>query len=291
MDLSLFPQILLNGLMIGGIYALIASGFTLILGVIQVFNFAQGQFYMLGAFIAIAVVTNLGLPYPVAIIVALLATAILGALLYFAVIQWTTRSGFFNTMLVTVAFGTIVAQTAMLSFGSREAVLPPVVPGTLSLGGVTIPNGKLVVIAGAVVVMAALHFFMKTRIGVSMLAASENRDVASLQGINPKRVFWITMAVGCGLCGVAGALVAPVLAASGTMGSTIFIKALLVVLVGGTGSMSGALLAAFVVGIAESLAFHFVGHLGLLVIFVLVAILIFFRPGGLLGKPLPVPGE
>jgi len=284
-------QIFLNGLMIGGIYALIASGFTLILGVIQVFNFAQGQFYMLGAFIAIAVVTNLGLPYPIAIIVALLATAILGALLYFAVIQWTTRSGFFNTMLVTVAFGTIVAQAAMLSFGSREAVLPPVVPGTVSFGGVTIPNGKLVVIAGAVVVMVALHFFMKTRIGVSMLAASENRDVASLQGINPKRVFWITMAVGCGLCGVAGALVAPVLAASGTMGSTIFIKALLVVLVGGTGSMSGALLAAFVVGIAESFAFHFFGHLGLLVIFVLVAILIFFRPGGLLGKPLPVPGE
>ncbi|MBN1629453.1 MAG: branched-chain amino acid ABC transporter permease [Thermoleophilia bacterium] len=291
MDLGLFLQIFLNGLMIGGIYALIASGFTLILGVIQVFNFAQGQFYMLGAFIAIAVVTNLGLPYPVAILIALVATALLGAALYFGVIQFTTRSGFFNTMLVTVAFGTIVAQSAMVSFGSREAVLPPVVPGTLSLGGVTIPNGKLVVIAGAVVVMVALHLFMKTRIGVSMLAAAENRDVASLQGINPKRVFWVTMAVGCGLCGIAGALVVPVLAASGTMGSTIFIKALLVVLVGGTGSMSGALLAAFIVGIAESYAFHFFGHLGLLVIFVLVAVLIFFRPGGLLGKPLPVPGE
>ena len=277
--------------MIGGIYALIASGFTLILGVIQVFNFAQGQFYMLGAFIAIAVVTNLGLPYPLAILIALIATALLGAALYFGVIQFTTRSGFFNTMLVTVAFGTIVAQSAMVSFGSREAVLPPVVPGTLSFAGVTLPNGKLVVIAGAVVVMVALYFFMRTRIGVSMLAAAENRDVASLQGINPKRVFWMTMAVGCGLCGVAGALVVPVLAASGTMGSTIFIKALLVVLVGGTGSMSGALLAAFVVGIAESFAFHFFGHLGLLVIFVLVAVLIFFRPGGLLGKPLPVPGE
>jgi len=291
LDLGLFLQIFLNGLMIGGIYALIASGFTLILGVIQVFNFAQGQFYMLGAFIAIAVVTNLGLPYPVAILIALVATALLGAALYFGVTQFTTRSGFFNTMLVTVAFGTVVAQSAMVSFGSREAVLPPVVPGTLSFGGVTIPNGKLVVIAGAVVVMVALHLFMKTRIGVSMLAAAENRDVASLQGINPKRVFWVTMAVGCGLCGIAGALVVPVLAASGTMGSTIFIKALLVVLVGGTGSMSGALLAAFIVGIAESYAFHFFGHLGLLVIFVLVAVLIFFRPGGLLGKPLPVPGE
>jgi len=291
LDLGLFLQIFLNGLMIGGIYALIASGFTLILGVIQVFNFAQGKFYMLGAFIAIAVVTNLGLPYPVAILIALVATALLGAALYFGVIQFTTRSGFFNTMLVTVAFGTVVAQSAMVSFGSREAVLPPVVPGTLSFGGVTIPNGKLVVIAGAVVVMVALHLFMKTRIGVSMLAAAENRDVASLQGINPKRVFWVTMSVGCGLCGIAGALVVPVLAASGTMGSTIFIKALLVVLVGGTGSMSGALLAAFIVGIAESYAFHFFGHLGLLVIFVLVAVLIFFRPGGLLGKPLPVPGE
>ncbi|NLE10864.1 MAG: branched-chain amino acid ABC transporter permease, partial [Actinobacteria bacterium] len=178
MDLGLVLQIFLNGLMIGGIYALIASGFTLILGVIQVFNFAQGQFYMLGAFVAIAAVTNLGLPYPVAILVALLATALLGAVLYFGVIQWTTRSGFFNTMLVTVAFGTVVAQAAMLSFGSREAVLPPVVSGTISVGGVTIPNGKLVVIAGAVVVMAALHYFMKTRIGVSMLAAAENRDVA-----------------------------------------------------------------------------------------------------------------
>ncbi|MCX8033308.1 MAG: branched-chain amino acid ABC transporter permease [Thermoleophilia bacterium] len=291
MDLALFLQILVNGVMIGGIYALIASGFTLILGVIQVFNFAQGQFYMLGAFATIAAVQHLGLPYPVAVILAVLGTGLLGALLYFGVIRWTLPSGFFNTMLVTVAFGTIVAQAAILSFGSREAVLPPVVPGTVGVGGVSVPNGKLAVIAGAVVVMVLLHFFMKTKVGISMLAAAENRDVASLQGINPERIFWTAMAVGCGLCGVAGALVAPVLAASGTMGSTIFIKALLVVLVGGTGSMAGALLAAFLVGIAESFAFQFFGHLGLLVIFVLVAILIFFRPGGLFGKPLPVPGE
>jgi branched-chain amino acid transport system permease protein len=291
LSVGLFLQLLVNGLMIGGIYALVASGFTLILGVIQVFNFAQGQFYMLAAYMAIAVVTSFGLPYPLAIVAALVAMAILGALLHFAVIQWTMPSGFFNTMLVTIAFANIVTQTAVLTFGSREAVMPPVVPGTIEIGGVILSNGKLVVIAGAVIVMVALYYFMKTRIGISMLAAAENRDVASLQGINPKRVFWVTMAVGCGLCGVAGALVAPVIAASSSMGSAVFIKALLVVLVGGTGSMSGALLAAFLVGIAESFAYQFIGEQSLLAVFALVAILVFFRPGGLLGKPLPIPGE
>jgi len=291
LTLDLFLQILVNGLMSGGVYALVASGFTLILGVIQVFNFAQGQFYMLGAYLAAGVVASLGAPYPIAILASLVAMAVLGVLLHLGVIQWTLPSGFFHTMLVTIAFGTIVTQVAVLTFGYREAAMPPVLSGTSRLGPVTLNNGKLLVIAGAVVVMVALYLFMKTKIGVSMRAAAENRDVASLQGINPKRIFWTTMAVGCGLCGIAGALIAPVLAASSSMGTNVMIKAILVVLVGGSGSMSGALLAAFIVGIAESFAFQYLGEQSLIAIFVLVAILVFFRPGGLLGKPLPIPGE
>ncbi len=91
-----------------------------------------------------------------------------------------------------------------------------------------------------------------------MMACAENREIACLQGINANKVFWVTMAVGCGLCGIAGALVVPVLSASTAMGSTMFLKAMLVVLVGGTGSMAGALLAAFLVGIVESFAFQYV---------------------------------
>jgi branched-chain amino acid transport system permease protein len=290
-NLDLFLQIVVNGLMSGGVYALVASGFTLILGVMQVFNFAQGQFYMMGAYLAVAVVSALGLPYPIAILASLLAMAILGVLLHVAVVQWTLPAGFFNTMLVTIAFGTIVTQAATLTFGYREAVMRPVLPGTTKLGSISLNNGKLLVIAGAIMVMVALYLFMKTKIGVSMRAAAENRDVASLQGINPRRIFWTTMAVGCGLCGVAGALTAPVLAASSSMGNNVMIKAMLVVLVGGSGSMSGALVAAFLVGIVESIAFQFVGQQSLIAIFALVAILVFLRPGGLLGKPLPIPGE
>jgi branched-chain amino acid transport system permease protein len=291
MNLDLFVQVLVNGLMTGGIYALVASGFTLILGVIQVFNFAQSQFYMLGAYVTFGIVTGLGLPYPVAIFGALAAMFLLGVLFHFVVIQWTLPHGFFHTMLVTIAFGNLVSQLALLTFASRPVSVVAVLSGALSVGGITFSEGKLMVIIGAIVVMAALYFLMRTKIGTAMLAAAENKDVAGLQGINAQRIFWITMAVGSGLCGVAGALIVPVLSASSTMGTNVFIRSMLVVLIGGTGSMSGALLAAFIVGFIESFAFQFVGQLNLLVVFLFAAILMYFRPGGLLGKPMPIPGQ
>jgi len=291
MTVQLFVQLLINGLMIGGIYALVASGFTLILGVLQVFNFAQGHFYMLGAFTAYAVATVMGAPYIVAVLAALAAMAVLGVLVYFSIIKWTLRSGFFHTMLVPVAFGTIVGQLAVLKFGYSTAVVAPVIQGTLEFGGVTLNPGKLLVMGGAIAVMAALYWFLRTKIGVAMMACAENREVACLQGINAEKVFWVTMAVGSALCGVAGALVVPVLSAATNMGTNVFLKAMIVVLVGGTGSMGGALLAAFVVGIVESFAFQYVESFAPLVIFGLVALLLYFRPGGLLGKPLPIPGQ
>jgi branched-chain amino acid transport system permease protein len=291
MTVDLFVQLFVNGLMSGGMYALVASGFTLILGVIQVFNFAQGDFYMLGAFITFGMMSVLGLPYPLAILGALVGIALLGVLFHTAVLRRTMIHGFFHTLLVTVAFGTLINQSALLSFGFREGVVSPVFPGTLAMGNITLNPGKVVVIFGAIVVMVALYLFMKTKMGTAMLAATENRDVAGLQGINAERIFWVTMAVGSGLCGIAGALIVPVLSASTAMGANVFTRSMLVVLVGGTGSMSGALIAAFLVGILESFAFHFVGQFNLLAIFVFVAVLLFFRPGGLLGKPLPIPGQ
>jgi branched-chain amino acid transport system permease protein len=291
MSLDLFVQLLVNGLMSGGMYALVASGFTLILGVIQVFNFAQGEFYMLGAFITFGVMSTLGLPYPLAILAALAGIALLGVLFHLAVLRRTMIHGFFHTLLVTVAFGTLINQSALLSFGFREGVVSPVFPGTWLMGSIALSPGKVVVIFGAILVMVALYLFMKTKMGTAMLAATENRDVAGLQGINAERIFWVTMGVGSGLCGIAGALIVPVLSASTAMGTNVFTRSMLVVLVGGTGSMSGALLAAFLVGVLESFAFHFVGQFNLLAIFVFVAVLLFFRPGGLLGKPLPIPGQ
>ena len=288
MDLSLGAQCLINGIMIGGIYALVASGFTLILGVMKIFNFAQGQFYMLGAFVAYGVSEVLGLHYLTALIISILAMGALGILLYIGIIKWT-YSGFFHTVMATIAFSEIAKQGSLLTYGYREKVMPPVVPGVISLHNITVPSGKLFIILAAIVIMAGLHFFLKGRVGKAMRAVAESLEVASLQGINPTRIFYLTMGIGCGLSGIAGGLIVPVLAASVNMGDHILIMALLVVFIGGMGSMSGALLAAFMIGIVESFAYQFIGELNLVVIFLLLAIICYFRPGGLLGKPLPIP--
>jgi branched-chain amino acid transport system permease protein len=291
MDVALFFQLLINGLLSGGMYALIASGFTLILGVMQIFNMAQGQFYMLGAFATYGVMAGLGMPYPVAIVGAVIAMVALGIAFYFGLMQWVMKWGFFHSMLVTIAFATIVSQVSLITFGYNPGVVAPVFPGSWHLGDVVFNRGKMAVIVFAIIVMVILYYFMKTKIGTAMLASAENRDVAGLQGINAKQVFWVTMAVGCGLCGIAGALIAPVMSSDVNMGGKIFIRAMAVVMIGGQGSMAGALIAAFMVGIVESIAYQFLGDLNLVVVFALMGVIIYFRPGGLLGKPLPLPGQ
>jgi branched-chain amino acid transport system permease protein len=290
-NLELFFQLVMNGLMSGGIYALIASGFTLILGVIQVFNFSQGQFYMLGAYVTFGIVSSLGMPYWISLLAALAAMFILGVIFHFGIIRWTASHGFYHTMLVTVAFSTIIGQGSFLTFARDQGMVEPIIPGTINLNGITLNNGKLLVIAGAIAVMVALYIFMKSKVGVAMLASAENKEVSEMQGINTKKIFWITMGVGCALCGAAGSLIAPVLSATNNMGMNAFIRSMLVVLIGGTGSMAGALLASFLVGIIESIAFQFIGQLNLVAIFAFAAVLLYFRPSGLLGKPLPIPGH
>lgn len=292
MTIETFLQILLNGLMSGGMYALVASGFTLILGVMKIFNFAQGEFYMLGAFLTFLLVSSLGLPYPVAVLAAFIAMGILGFLVYFGIMKWAMPYGFFHSMLVTVALSQIIMQSSLVSFGQYAKIMDPVIPGMWNLfGDVNVVKGKVLVIFLAIAVMAALYYFMRTKTGVALLASAENRDVAGLQGINAKRIFWVTMVIGCALCGAAGAFITPVYGASFMMGQRAFNRAMLVVIIGGMGSMSGALIAAFLVGIAEAFAFHFIGELNLLIIFAIMAVFIYFRPGGLLGKPLPIPGQ
>jgi branched-chain amino acid transport system permease protein len=290
MNFGLFVQCLANGIMIGGMYALVASGFTLVLGVMKIFNFAQGQFYMLGAFVTFGVCGWLGLPYIIGLIASLLAMALLGLFLQSVIVRYT-YSGFFHTVLATLAFGTIITQGSLLTFGYREQFMPAVIKGRLVIGSVVIPADRLMIIGISIATLVALYFLMKLRIGKAMRAVAENQEVAALQGINTKSVFLVTMGWGCGLAGLAGGLIAPIQCASVEMGNHIFIMVLLVICVGGMGSMLGALLAAFLIGIVESFGYQFIGEFNVLFIFICLAPLLYFRPGGLLGKPLAIPGE
>jgi len=288
MDLGLFFQCLVNGVAIGGIYAVVAAGLTLVLGTMKIMNFGQGQFYMLGAFVAYGLCEVLHLPYVLGLVAAFASMALLGVVLQRFVIRYTYE-GFFHTVLATIGFATIVGQTSVITFGKTDRFMAPVVKGRTVVGGIVASNDKLLLIGLGVILIVALHYFMKTKIGKALRAVTENQEVAGLQGINSRKIFMITMAVGCGLAGIAGALILPVLGARADMGAAIFIKILLVIIIGGMGSMPGALLAALIIGLIESFGYQLVGGYNELVLTCSLLPLLYFRPGGLLGKPFAIP--
>ena len=288
MDLGLFIQCLVNGLAIGGIYAIVASGFTLVLGTMKIFNFAQGEFYMLGAFVTYAVCETLHLNYMFGLLAALLSMAALGVILQRFIIRYT-YGGFFHTIMATIAFGMIVRQTAVITFGKTDKVMYPLVKGRMEIGSIIFNYDRLLLILLGVAFIVLLHYFMKLKVGKAMRAVTEDQETAGLQGINSRQIFHVTMALGCGLAGISGALIAPVLGATAEMGHGIFVRILLVIIIGGMGSMPGALLAALIIGLLESFGYQFVGAHNELVILGAMLPLLFLRPGGLLGRPLAIP--
>jgi branched-chain amino acid transport system permease protein len=200
-----------------------------------------------------------------------------------------TYGGFFHTVLATIAFATILRQTAVITFGKTDSFMYPVVKGRLELGEIILNNDKLLLIFMGIVLIILLHYFLKLKVGKAMRAVTEDQEVAGLQGINSRRIFIFTMALGCGLAGIAGALIVPVFGATADMGHGIFIKILLVIIIGGMGSMPGALLAAFIIGLIESFGYQLIGSYNELALLFCMLPILFFRPGGLLGRPLAIP--
>lgn len=288
MNAGLFFQCVVNGLAIGGIYAVVAAGFTLILGVMKIMNFGQGQFYMLGAFVSYGLCEVFHLHYAIGLVSAFVTMAFLGIVLQRFVIRYTYE-GFFHTVLATTAFATIINQIAVISFGKADRFMSPVIKGRVAISGVVVSNDKLLLIGIGIILFVALHHFMKTKVGKAMRAVTENQETAGLQGINARQIFIVTMAVGCGMAGVAGTLVLPIIGARADMGLSIFVKILLVIIIGGMGSMPGALLAALIVGLVESFGYQFVGGYNELLLTCCLLPLLYFRPGGLLGKPFAIP--
>lgn len=179
----------------------------------------------------------------------------------------------------------IIAQAALLAFGTEARGMPSIFPGIVNIGGITISVEKIVLVALTLAVLIGLNIFLqKTNSGRAMRAVSFNADVAALQGVSANMTCLATMAVGCGLAGFAGGLMAPVFALSPGMGAiTIFV--LFVVMLGGIGSMVGAILAGLILGMTLSFGQFFIGSgLSQILFFVVIFIILYFRPGGLLGK-------
>lgn len=278
-------QTLIGGLTLGAQYALMALGFSLIFGILGVINFAHGGFYAAGGFVAYYVTTTMGLPYVLGVVAAVLVTAALGYVFELVVIE-PRVDDHLATIVLTLGLSLILVAGLLALFGPRAVQFPSPLTGTLRLGGIFVPYARLLVIVVAAAAIVGLYLLLyRTRLGGALRALADDRNMAVVQGMRPKFLFPLAFALATGLAGLSGALVTPLFALSPSVGEQVLMISFLAVILGGLGSLPGAVLASLLVGVLESYVGVYVGgSWAPLILFSAVLVLLVVRPTGLLGK-------
>jgi branched-chain amino acid transport system permease protein len=280
-------QLVINGLVIGSIYALVALGLLLIFNSVQIVNFAQGQLLMLGAFIGISGAVQHDLPIMVAWLITVAAMAVLG--IVFMVIAYFPLRGRppFLVILTTIAIGIVLENLAIIIWGPLPVSLPsPVAGPPLRVAGAVVSRHQIIVLAATSVVLLAQWLFLaRTRFGVLMQATAQDLTMARLVGIRVNRTIATAFALGAVLAGLAGLLVAPIFLAEPTMGGILGLKGFVVSVVGGFGSLPGAVIAGLSLGLIETFGARFISSdfRDAYAFVILIAILV-LRPRGLFGE-------
>jgi branched-chain amino acid transport system permease protein len=280
-------QLVLNGVVIGLTYALIAVGLSLIFGVMEIVNFAHGQVYMLGATMMLTGVTVLGLGYFPAVLLATLAVAVTGLLLYATVLRHLRQGEFERGIILTIGIGMVLQNGITYLFGAQPRVVDTEFSFIyLNMGGLRMDLMRLLTIGLSALAMGGLYLLLQhSRIGKAMRAFAQNREAAFMVGIRPAVIAGTAVSLGIGLAGLAGASLAPVFTVHPAMGIPILFKAFAIVIIGGLGHIPGAVLAAVLIGVTESLVGGF-GSVALqdAVAFLAMIAILMARPEGLFGK-------
>jgi len=278
---------IINGLIIGSTYVLVASGLTLIFGILDVVNLAHGEVYMIGAYVAFTASALMGLNFWVALVIAMIVVAVLGILMEKVFFKPLRDKPHINSMIVSIAVSVLLSNIAMLIWGSDPRLLvTPMATQTLRFLGVAVTVQRLIVIVvGAAMIIALNLFIEKTTLGKTMRATAQDRDASALMGINIDRVFTLTFAIGCALAAAAGTLIAPVFLVFPTMGATSFVKGFTVVILGGLGNVLGAVYAGLLLGIVESVGAVYVSTAYKDAFsFIILILFLLFRPNGIMGR-------
>jgi branched-chain amino acid transport system permease protein len=275
MTFSFFFQVLVNGLMLGLTYVLIASGFSLIYGIMRLLNFAHGEFYMLGAFATYLLSERLGVDYFTSLALTMVIIGILGVLVY-RVFFRPFRDEHDPSLVIALGLAMLISGLALLIFGEKDKSVSPVFTGVIHVFGATLSK--------AVILMAALTLFIKfSKTGQAMRAVAQDREAAALQGIGVDSTFTLCMGISSALAGAAGSLLAPLFFVHPFLGMHAVLKALVVVVIGGLGSIPGAIAGGLLLGFVESFGTTFLGDITEILGFVMVMIVLLFRPQGLFG--------
>ncbi len=283
---ALFGQLLL-GLINGSFYALLSLGLAVIFGMLNIINFAHGAQYMMGAFAAFLLLDKLGIGYWSALVLAPLIVGFIGILIERFLLQWLYKLDHLYGLLLTFGLALIIEGIFRRYYGSsgQPYRVPESLTGGQNLGFMFLPNYRAWVIAVSVVVCFGTWFVIeRTRLGSYLRAATENPALVRAFGINVPRMIMLTYGFGVALAALAGVLAAPIYNVSPQMGSDLIIVVFAVVVIGGMGSILGAILTGFALGIIEGLTKVFFPEASNTVIFVIMVIVLLIRPAGLFGR-------
>jgi branched-chain amino acid transport system permease protein len=282
-----FLQYVLNGVLIGGVYALIGVGLTIIFGVMRVINFAHGELLMVGMYLTWLVCTWFGLDPYASLVLVIPAMFLFGAFLQWALVNRVLDALPQNQILLTIGLGLILTNGARLIFSADEQTLTTSYSSaSFHLGPLSVSQPLLYSFLVTVALTVALFWFLQsTDTGQAIRATAQDRDAARLMGIDVRRMSVLAFGIGAALAGTAGALFVPTYFFSPTAGGPFTLRAFVVVVLGGMGSVVGATLAGLIVGVTGSLAEAYVAaDLKDAVVYVLFLLILLFRPAGLLGK-------
>ena len=280
-------QQLVNGVILGGAYALISVGMTMIFGIMNISNFAHGTIYMLGGYCVYFLSTVLRQPFLLAVAMAMFAVGLIGIAIERIVFRPVYGAPVLNDLLIALGLSFVLENGALLLWGSQTKSVPtPYTDIVFRFVGVSVTLQRLIVLVASVVLIGALYLFLeRTRYGKAIVATSQNPKGAALVGIDLDHVYMTTFAISSALAAAAGALLAPLFYVFPTMGSMPLLKAFVVVVLGGMGNVQGAVVGGFLVGIAESLGGAYLSsdYKNVFAFIILIAVLL-IRPQGLFGK-------
>jgi branched-chain amino acid transport system permease protein len=284
---SVLAQALVSGLMLGGMFALISIGLTLIWGVMKIINFAHGEFLMLGLYVAYFMVADVHISPYLTFFVTIPAVAIIGVIIFRATIAPILKDPVMNQIMLTLGLSLILQNLALLVFHAdvlnattRWATM------TIEIGSVAVGVSQLICLVGSILCTIGIWYFLKTTdMGRAIRAAAQNPTAATLMGINVARVYMFAFALGSATLGYAASLMIPFYYTSPTVGAFLGLIAFIVVVLGGMGNLVGCFLGGIIMGLAEAIgAAIFPGSLSRVFSFGLFVVFLVFRPQGVLAR-------
>jgi len=285
--LTNFAGILFDGIAYGSLLFLIGIGLSVTMGLMNFINLAHGAFAMLGGYICVVAMTHLGLPFLAALPVAFIVTAVAGVILERTLYQRLYQASHLDQVLFSIGltFMAIAAATYFWGPGQQPVQLPEFLRGQVRVHGLDLGAYRLFLIALVIVITLALAWLVaKTRFGAQVRAAVDNQQAAAGMGIHVNRIFALTFALGSGLAGLGGAVGIDVLGLDPTFPVKYMVYFLLVVSVGGAGSIRGTLVAALILGVFDVTGKYYVPEVGAFVIYALMVLLLILFPAGLYGR-------